>query len=278
MTWEFSYVSSKNSSKNHKLVSKKHPIKLNNPILIEGLPGIGNVGKIAADFMIENTKAKKIYDVFSYKLPNSVFVNEENLVELPSIELFLKKSKKNDILILTGDVQPVQEEATYEFCDALIELAKSLGVKQVITLAGIGLAEEPTKPKVFCTATSKKIIDEFTKQTTINKELFTVVGPIIGVSGVLVGMCGKKNIDAVCLLAQTLGHPTYIGVLGAKELLMILDKKFHLGLNMKDLDKEIAELEAEGMLLQTKSKKGSSLKKVHSLSQSHSKKETSYIG
>ena len=32
---------------------------LNKPILIEGLPGIGNVGKIAADFMAGNLNAKK---------------------------------------------------------------------------------------------------------------------------------------------------------------------------------------------------------------------------
>ncbi len=37
--------------------SGKKP-KLNNPILIEGLPGIGNVGKVAVDFLIEELKAK----------------------------------------------------------------------------------------------------------------------------------------------------------------------------------------------------------------------------
>ena len=47
--------------------------KLNKPILIEGLPGIGNVGKIAVDFLIEELKAKKIYSFFSYKFPHSVF-------------------------------------------------------------------------------------------------------------------------------------------------------------------------------------------------------------
>ena len=34
-------------------------IKLNNPVLIEGLPGIGNVGKIAADFIVEELKGEK---------------------------------------------------------------------------------------------------------------------------------------------------------------------------------------------------------------------------
>ena len=35
--------------------------KLNNPLFIEGLPGIGNVGKIAVDFLVEELKAKKLF-------------------------------------------------------------------------------------------------------------------------------------------------------------------------------------------------------------------------
>ena len=62
--------------------------KFKKPILIEGLPGIGNVGKIAVDFMIEELGAKKLYSFFSYKLPHSVFVNTDNLVEMPKLEIY----------------------------------------------------------------------------------------------------------------------------------------------------------------------------------------------
>ena len=34
--------------------------KLNDPIFIEGLPGIGNVGKVVTDFLIDELKAKKL--------------------------------------------------------------------------------------------------------------------------------------------------------------------------------------------------------------------------
>ncbi|GAG09369.1 unnamed protein product, partial [marine sediment metagenome] len=61
--------------------------KLNNPILIEGLPGMGNVGKIVIDYIIENLDAKKLCEIHSDKFPNSVFVNEKNLIELPKIQL-----------------------------------------------------------------------------------------------------------------------------------------------------------------------------------------------
>ena len=66
--------------------------KLNNPLFIEGLPGIGNVGKVAIDFMIDELKAIKLYEITSSAFPHSVFVNEENLVELPTVEIYYKKN------------------------------------------------------------------------------------------------------------------------------------------------------------------------------------------
>ena len=68
-------------------IKKLSSPKIKNPILIEGLPGMGNVGKITVDFMVESLKAEKFMEIKSGVFPNSVFVNEENLVELPKIEL-----------------------------------------------------------------------------------------------------------------------------------------------------------------------------------------------
>ena len=96
--------------------TKKLP-KLKDPIFIEGLPGIGNVGKIAVDFLVDELKAKKLYSLFSYSFPHSVFVGHDDLVSMPKIEIYYKKfassSGKRDILILVGDIQPVDEVGCY---------------------------------------------------------------------------------------------------------------------------------------------------------------------
>src|SRR3989338_7160595 len=89
---------------------------LKSPVFIEGLPGIGNVGKVAVDFLIDELKAKRLYEITSYSFPHSVFVNEDNLVELPIVEVFYRQSPgKRDLLLLVGDVQPVDEISSYEF-------------------------------------------------------------------------------------------------------------------------------------------------------------------
>src|SRR5207302_373082 len=48
-----------------------HP-KLDDPIFIEGLPGIGNVGKLAAEHLKDELKAVKFAEIFSKYFPPQV--------------------------------------------------------------------------------------------------------------------------------------------------------------------------------------------------------------
>ncbi|MBR9676000.1 hypothetical protein GOV05_03260 [Candidatus Woesearchaeota archaeon] len=249
----------------------KAKLNLKNLILIEGLPGIGNVGKIVADFIIEELDAKKVYDVFSYSMPHSVFVNEENLVELPKIEVYHAKTKKNDFLIISGDVQPIDEESCYEFSEAMIDLAKEHGVKEIITLGGIGLHDTPKKPKVYCTANNHEIIEKYVEGTKVSNDVYGVIGPIMGVSGLLLGLGEKKDVSAISFLAETLGHPMYLGVKGAKEMLKVLNKKLALDLDLKKIDKEIKSLDAE-------MKKTEELNQATSGASGKKDKKVNYIG
>ena len=227
--------------------------KLTKPILIEGLPGIGNVGKVAVDFIIEELKAVKIYDIFSYTFPHSVFVNEQNMVELPSIEMYYKKydGKRSDLLLLAGDIQPVDEVASYEFCDGILDIFEQFKGQEVITLGGIGLHQVGVVPKVYTTGNSKDIIKRYASDTGMIDKLYGVVGPIVGASGLLLGLAQRRNIPAVTLLAETIAHPMYLGIKGAREISKVLDKKLQLKLSIRKLDREINELERE-MLKTTK--------------------------
>lgn len=225
--------------------------KLDNPVFIEGLPGIGNVGKIAVDFLVEELKAKKLFSFFSHKFPHSVFVNEDNLVEMPKIEIYYKKFKdknKRDLLLLTGDIQPIDEESCHSFCEEILKLVKKFGCTEVVTTGGIGLQKVPEKPRIYCTSNDEKLLKSYVKKgILVERDIFGVVGPIVGVSGLLVGLGKRKGVKGVALLAETFGHPMYLGIKGAKELLKVLDDKFELGINLKKLSKEIIKLEQEIM-------------------------------
>ncbi|USN45449.1 MAG: PAC2 family protein [Candidatus Woesearchaeota archaeon] len=224
------------------IIKQQKAISIKNGIFIEGLPGIGNVGKIVVDFIIEQTNAEKIYDLFSYDLPNSVFVNEDNLVELPKIEVYYKKIGTNEFVFLSGDVQPSDERASYEFSEELIKLIKKTKCTKIITLGGIGMNEIPKQPRVFVTGSDEALRDSFTKAGA-DKNLFGVVGPVIGVTGLLLGLGKQENIPSAALLAQTYAHPIYLGLNGAKKIIKLLMKTYNIDLDLKELNKEIKTFE-----------------------------------
>ena len=233
---------------NLKQVEKKLPT-LNKPVFIEGLPGIGNVGKIATDFLIEELKAKKLFEITSSTFPHTVFVNEDNLVDLPIIELYYRKGKKNetDILIMTGEIQPTNEEGCYEFCYNILKLINKFKCREIITTGGIGLQGTNTPPKVYCTGNSKNIIQSYIKKKhkNLNNKISGIVGPIVGVTGLLLGLAGEVKVNAIALLAETVAHPMYVGIKGSRELIKILNKQYDLGIDIKHIDKEIKNLEKQ---------------------------------
>jgi len=231
------------STWNIKELSKAPPMKA--PILVEGLPGIGNVGKVAVDFIIDEIRAKKIAEFTSYSLPNSVFVNEENLVEMPAITLYYKKVNNRDVLLLGGDIQPVDYVSCYTFSDLVLDIFQRYKGKEIVTLGGIALRSIPKAPRVFCTGNNKDAVQGYLKGTGVSNELYGLVGPINGVSGVLLGLAARRQISAVSLLAETYGHPLYLGVAGAREIIRVLDKKLKLNLDLDSLDKELEEVQKE---------------------------------
>jgi uncharacterized protein len=218
--------------------------KSQDPILIEGLPGMGNVGKITVDFMIEDLKAKKFIEIKSETFPNSVFVNEENLIELPKIELFYKNTKTNSLIFLCGDIQPLEEKNCYRFCEEILNLFQKLGGKEIITIGGIGLPQIPEKPKIFATGNNEEIVKKY-KTNLINNKIYGVVGPIVGVSGLLLGLSKERNIPAISFLAETFSHPSYLGLKGAKKIMQNLNEALSIDLNISELDKEIKEMSNE---------------------------------
>ena len=74
--------------------------RLKNPILIEGLPGIGNVGRIAASYLIKELKAKKFAELYSHYFLPLVILQENASVHLLKCELYYKKAKDRDIVFL----------------------------------------------------------------------------------------------------------------------------------------------------------------------------------
>ncbi|MFA5797591.1 MAG: PAC2 family protein [Candidatus Woesearchaeota archaeon] len=225
---------------------------IKNPLLIEGMPGIGNVGKIVMDILIEELHAVRLMTFFSRTLPNTVYVNEENLVDLPTIALYWKRINTKDYLFLTGDVQPTTEKSSYELSELILdvytELCGTTSGRGIITLGGIGLSTVPEEPKIYLTGNSTLFLSTLSKELKQKKlshetSIYGIVGPIMGVSGLLLGLARQRKILAASFLAETFGHPVYVGLKGARAILYLLNVQYVFGIKLERLDKEIVNID-----------------------------------
>lgn len=245
------------------IIKKIAKVKLRKPLLIEGLPGIANVARIAINFLIENLSAKKYADIYSFAFPNSVLVNENSGIEVFSASLYYAKGKSRDLLFLCGDAQPVSEEASYELSEKVIDLAYSLGVREVITLGGIGLSAESVKPRVHGVIIKDNYV-KILKNHGVILDGNNTVKVIVGAAGLILGLAKLRGMNGFSLLAETKGDPNHIGIRAARSIVQVLINYLHLNLSVRDLDKEIRNIEKESLenIKLEKMYKAQELKKV----------------
>ncbi len=224
-------------------LSKQSKIKLKNCTAICGFPGVGNVAKVAIDYLIDAVNAKPLLELFYTKLPSSAMIEYDGLIYLPSIIFYYKKIKNKNFIFVTGSSQPIEDSACYELCDKILNILKlEYNCKEIVTFGGIAMSKLPNKIKVFATGNDKIFIKTFPAKT---KNVFEAVGAIIGMAGMLTAMAHFVNIKSVLLLAQTKHGLSYIGFNGSKEILKIINKKYGFNIELKNLTKEAKKFENE---------------------------------
>jgi len=170
-------------------------------VFVEGLPGFGNVGKIAARLLIEFTRAKVFAELYSPSFPDYVIVNKDGICRPPRYEFYTATMGDIDFIILIGDSQPSLEDlkAHYMLCDEILDFAEQYGCKYLVTMGGM-----PTpKPAedVYVAATSPKLAAE-----TVDKgAVLYGRGRIMGATGLLLGLAKNRGWKGICLLGCTTG-------------------------------------------------------------------------
>jgi len=213
-------------------------IQPNNPILIEGLPGLGLVGKIALRYMVKQLKPTKIAYLYSPHFPYFVLVNKKGNVRLlRGVFYYYKNPNGNDLILFTGDSQSQTIEGQYEIADQILNFSEKHNVKTIATIGGYRM-EPKEKPKVYIAATSQEILD---KSVKAGATLSTSGSPIVGTAGLILGLARFKKINALCLLGETRGYLP--DPLSAKSVLEVLKGTFNFDLDLAGLNDEIARAE-----------------------------------
>ncbi len=201
---------------------------LENPVFVQGLPGFGNVGRIAAHLLIKFCEAKPFAELYSPSFPDYVSVSSKGICQLPRYEFYSAPMEKNNLVIMTGEVQPSFDDvvAHYNVCAEIVDFVQRLGCHFIVTMGGVPITEEKTQ--VYVAATSSRLATEFMEKGAV----IYSKGRIVGGTGLTLALAKERNLDGVCLLGTTTGFKADrgAGFLVFKILMKALGKDIKEGL------------------------------------------------
>jgi proteasome assembly chaperone (PAC2) family protein len=201
---------------------------LENPIFVQGLPGFGNVGRIAAHLLVKFFEAKPFAELYSPSFPDYISITSKGIAHLPKYDFYYAPMEKNNLIIMSGEIQPSFDDvvAHYTVCEEVLNFAESLGCKFLVTMGGVPITEDKTE--VFIAATSNRLAADFMEKGGV----IYSKGRIVGGTGLTLALAKERNLEGVCLLGTTLGFKAdkEAGFLVFKFLMKALGKEIKEGL------------------------------------------------
>jgi proteasome assembly chaperone (PAC2) family protein len=201
---------------------------LENPIFVQGLPGFGNVGRIAAHLLIKFFDAKPFAELYSPSFPDYVSITSKGICNMPHYEFYYAPMEKNNLIIMTGEIQPSFDDvvAHYDVCDSVLDFVETLGCHLIVTMGGVPMTEDKTK--VYIAANSSRLAKEFMEKGAV----IYSKGRIVGGTGLTLALAKERKIESISLLGTTMGFKAdrEAGFLVFKFLMKALGKEIKEGL------------------------------------------------
>jgi proteasome assembly chaperone (PAC2) family protein len=174
---------------------------LEKPVFVQGLPGFGNVGRIAAHLLIKFCEAKPFAELYSPSFPDYVSISSKGIAYLPKYEFYAAPMEKNNLVIMTGETQPSFDDvlAHYQVCSEIVDFAEKLDCHFMVTMGGVPITED--KAQVYVAATSSRLAKEFMEKGAV----IYSKGRIVGGTGLTLALAKERRLDGVCLLGTTTG-------------------------------------------------------------------------
>jgi len=202
-----------------KIVLRKIP---KNPIIIEGFPSFGLVGTITTEFLLEHLKAELIGEFHYDELSPIAAVHKGKLVN--PMAVWYVPSRNIVILHTILNVRGYE----WEIANNIIDMAKKMGAKEIISLEGVATDDMSDDIKVYYYGN---------KRLGECGALPVKESIIMGVSAAL--MLRYKKLS--CLFAAA--HTQLPDSKAAAKLIQILDKYLGLEVDYHPLLKQAEEFE-----------------------------------
>lgn len=200
-----------------------------NPIIIGGFPGMGLVGNIVSQYLIEQLSMEQVGRVDSRLFP-PIAILYGGIVKGP---VRIYESSEHEVIVIFSDI-PIDPLISREVGRTIVDWIKTVNPKEVVSIAG--LATNTDEHKVYCAATDPEKL----KAIQEGLQIFEI-GTISGVPGVLINECLNHEIPAICLLGETRGpNPD---PRAAIEVVQAINKIYGLNIDITSLKEQADEIE-----------------------------------
>lgn len=223
-----------------KVVRLKPELHLRDPVFIVGLPGVGHVGKLVAEHLIEELKGEKVIEIYSHHFPPQVLVDADSVISMVNNEMYVCATDQCDILVLVGDHQSTTAEGHYQLGDVYLDIAEEYGVRKLYTLGGFPTGQLTYSEEVLGAVNDQDLKGELQNAGVVFREN-EPGGGIIGASGLLLGLGKFRNMEGACLMGLTSGY--LVDPKSAQSLLKVICKLFSIEIDEGPLEERAKEME-----------------------------------
>ncbi len=204
-------------------------------VCLGGMPGIGSVGKVAADYIGTALECITFQLMVSTGFPPEVPV-EDGIARALQVELKAPEGR-DDLLILCGDAQPLKPPHMYNLAGEILKALRSFEVTDVITLAAyVGSSDE----RVYGVATDPDLARAL-EDCGVALLRNGIVG---GLNGILVGLCPLYGMRGACLMGKTDGEKA-VDLASAEHLIEAVSSLLGLNVPMEIMSWTLQEVPKE---------------------------------
>ena len=214
--------------------------ELDDPVLIEGLPGVGHVGKLAAEHLLEEFDGELVRRVYTTEFPPQVSVDGDGVAELTCAEFHAVETDGADLLVLTGDHQAGSNAGHYTLTTTFLDIAEEFGATRAYALGGVPTGELVEEYTVLGAVSDADLVDGLT-EVDVEFRPDEPAGGIVGVSGLVLGLGGRRGFDAACLMGETSGY--LVDPKSARAVLEVLEAVLDFSVGYESLEDRAEEME-----------------------------------
>lgn len=209
-----------------------------NPLFIEGLAGVGHIGRNTVSYVAESMDARKIGEIKSSHFPPYTIVSDEKTVQTIKNEIYeLKRDGKQDLVFLEGNAQANNPEGHHEVAEKVMDLVEKVGSTEIVTVGGYGTGDVVEDPDVMGVTTEENLQEEYEEYgITFEHD----VDQVVGVSGLLLGLAQERGYEGLCILGETPGF-LLSDPKSTEEVIKKLESIIDADLDYSELDEKVEE-------------------------------------